>query len=87
MKRAEAMLEELVQHVRPPRGCAIVLTEYNSTGSTDPNWVAASGNMELQSSSVTVRKSPDGAGQTHKSTGQALRFLPVNVAWPFGFQR
>ena len=48
MKRAEAMLEELVRHVRPPRGCAIVLTEYKSTGSTDPNWVAASGNMELQ---------------------------------------
>ena len=48
MKRAEAMLEELVRHVRPPRGCALVLTEYKTTGSTDPNWVAASGNMELQ---------------------------------------
>ena len=40
-----------------------------------------------KSSFVTVRKSPNGAGQTHKSTGQALRFLPVNVAWSFGFQR
>ena len=48
MKRAEAMLEELVQHVRPPRGCAIVLAECESTGLTDANWVAASGNMELQ---------------------------------------
>jgi len=48
MKRAEAMLEELVRHVRPPRGCAIVLAECKSTGPTDANWVAASGNMELQ---------------------------------------
>ncbi len=48
MKRAEAMLEELVRHVRPPRGCAIVLMECKSTGPTDSNWVAASGNMELQ---------------------------------------
>jgi hypothetical protein len=48
MKRAEAMLEELVRHVRPPRGCAIVLTECKSTEATDPNWVAATGNMELQ---------------------------------------
>ena len=48
MKRAEAMLEELVRHVRPPRGCAIVLMECKSTGPTHSNWVAASGNMELQ---------------------------------------
>ena len=48
MKRAEATSEEMVQYVRPPRGCAISLTEYKSTESTDRNWVAASGNMELQ---------------------------------------
>ena len=49
MKRAEAMLEELVRHVRPPRGCAIVLAECKSTGPTDANWVAASGNMNYKS--------------------------------------
>ena len=48
MKHAEAMLKELVLHVRPPRGCAIVLTEWKSSGPTDPNWVTASGNMEAQ---------------------------------------
>ncbi len=48
MKRAETMLEELVRHVRPPRGCAIVLAECESTGPTNANWVAACGNMELQ---------------------------------------
>ncbi len=40
-----------------------------------------------KSSFVTVKKSPNGAGKTHKSTGQTLRFLPVNVAWSFGFER
>ncbi len=51
MKAAEAILTELVQHVRPPRGCAIVLSEWKSTGpsgSADPNWVAATGNMGPQ---------------------------------------
>ncbi len=46
--KAEAMLKELVRHVRPPRGCAIVLTEWKSTGPTEPNWIAATGNMEAQ---------------------------------------
>jgi hypothetical protein len=46
MKSAEAMLNELIRHVRPPRGCAIVLTERESSGPSDPNWVAASGTME-----------------------------------------
>jgi hypothetical protein len=87
MKRAEAMLEELVRHVRPPRGCAIVLTEYNRPGQPIQIGSLHPAIWNCKSSSVTVRKSPDGAGQTPKSTGQELRFLPVNVAWPFGFQR
>ena len=33
MKPAEAMLKELVRYVRPPRGCAIVLTEWKPSGS------------------------------------------------------
>jgi hypothetical protein len=48
MRYAEAMLKELVLYVRPPRGCAIVLTEWKPSGPTDPNWVAATGNMEAQ---------------------------------------
>ena len=39
MRAAEATLKELVLHVSPPRGCAIVLTELKSSGPTDPNWV------------------------------------------------
>ena len=51
MKPAEAMLKELVRYVRPPRGCAIVLTEWKPSGSTEPNWNARSGItiMDLQS--------------------------------------
>jgi hypothetical protein len=48
MKPAEGVLKELVLHVRPPRGRAIVLTEWNSSGPTDPNWVAASSIMGAQ---------------------------------------
>jgi hypothetical protein len=48
MKSAEVILKELVLHVRPPAGCAIVLTEWMQGGPTGPNWVAACGNMEAQ---------------------------------------
>jgi hypothetical protein len=48
MRPAEAILNELVLHVSPPRGCAIVLTEWKSSGPTDPNWVASCGIMEAQ---------------------------------------
>ena len=45
MKSAEVMLKELILHARPPRGCAISLTERESSGPTDTNWVAESGLM------------------------------------------
>jgi hypothetical protein len=45
-RAAEAILNELVLYVSPPHGCAIVLTEWESSGPTDPNWVAACGIME-----------------------------------------
>ena len=48
MKSAEAMLEELVSLFVRRGGCAIVLTEWKSGGPTEPNWVAATGNMEAQ---------------------------------------
>jgi hypothetical protein len=42
MKSAQTILNELVSHVQPPVGCAIVLSE--SLGK--PNWIAASGILE-----------------------------------------
>jgi hypothetical protein len=46
MKHAEAMLREIVLHVRPPRGCAIVLLEWESKRAEDENWVASVGIMD-----------------------------------------
>jgi len=48
MRSAQAILKELVSHVSPPPGCAIVLTEYKSSGPIQPNWMAACGNMDAQ---------------------------------------
>jgi hypothetical protein len=45
MRRARAILEDLVLHVQPPKGCAIVLTERPCCKSSDPNWVATVGPM------------------------------------------
>ena len=39
MRRAGAVLEDLVLHVQPPKGCAIVLTERPFSKRSDPNWV------------------------------------------------
>jgi hypothetical protein len=38
MRHARAVLGELVLHVQPPKGCAIVLTERPFTKRSDPNW-------------------------------------------------
>ena len=45
MRHARAVLEDLVLHVEPPKGCAIVLTERPFSKSSDPNWVATIGPM------------------------------------------
>jgi len=45
MRDAEAVLQELIRHVRPPRGCAIVFTEW-TPNAKEPNWTASCGNME-----------------------------------------
>jgi hypothetical protein len=37
MRPARAVLEELVRHVQPPKGCAIVFTERPLNKSDDPN--------------------------------------------------
>jgi hypothetical protein len=48
MKSAEAILKELAQYVRPPRGCSVVLIEWKSNAPPEPNWLAAAGNMTGQ---------------------------------------
>jgi hypothetical protein len=40
MRHARAVLEDLVFHVQPPKGCAIVLTERPFSKPSDPNWIA-----------------------------------------------
>ena len=48
MRNARAVLEELVLHVQPPKGCAIVLAERPISKPSDPNWVATVGPMVLE---------------------------------------
>ena len=45
MRHARATLEDLVLHVQPPKGCAIVLTERPFRTASDPNRVATVGPM------------------------------------------
>jgi hypothetical protein len=45
MRHARAVLEDLVLHVQPPKGCAIVLTERPFCRPSDPNWIAMVGPM------------------------------------------
>jgi hypothetical protein len=45
MRHARAVVQELVLHVQPPKGCAIVLTERPFRTPSDPNWVATVGPM------------------------------------------
>jgi hypothetical protein len=45
MKHARELLTEIARHVGPPRGCAIVLTEWKSDLPPEPNWVASTGLM------------------------------------------
>ena len=48
MRHARAVLEDLVLHVQPPKGCAIVLTERPFSNPSDPNWIATVGPMVLE---------------------------------------
>jgi hypothetical protein len=45
MRHARAVLEDLVLHVQPPKGCALVLTERPFSKPSDPNWIATVGPM------------------------------------------
>ena len=48
MRPARAVLEELVRHVLPPKGCAIVFTERPLNRSDDPNWIVTVGPIGAQ---------------------------------------
>ncbi len=45
MRNAQAVLEELVLHVQPPNGCAMVLTERLFSQPSGPNWIATIGRI------------------------------------------
>jgi hypothetical protein len=48
MRDAREVLEELVRHVEPPKGCAIVLTERPVGSDREPNWTATVGPMGVE---------------------------------------
>jgi hypothetical protein len=52
IKSAQDLIEEFVRAVRPPRDCAIVLTELVPSPGFDFNWLASAGHM---SAAVMVR--------------------------------
>jgi hypothetical protein len=75
LKTANALLDEFLQHVRPPKGRAIVITENVPNGPDDTNWVATTGLMDLAASArytamvVAATKSDrliDWAGVTYR---------------------
>jgi hypothetical protein len=45
MKSAQEFIEELVRQVRPPKGCAIALTERTPKDADDTNWMTGAGVM------------------------------------------
>jgi hypothetical protein len=69
MRHAQAVLQDLVLHVEPPKGCAIVLTERPFRTPSDPNWVATVG--------------PMGANYIRRYTAKVaeLRKTDVRVDW------
>lgn len=52
MKGAQEFIEDLVRAVRPPRGCAIALTERTPKDSDDTNWMTGAGVMARYDSAV-----------------------------------
>ena len=45
MKTAEDLLAELIEHVRPPKGCPIKLKEWPANHITLRNWIAIRGDL------------------------------------------
>jgi hypothetical protein len=69
MRHARAVLKDLVLHVEPPKGCAIVLSERPFSKSSDPNWIATVG--------------PMGANYIRRYTAKVaeLRKMDLRVDW------
>ena len=65
-------MQELVLHVRPPKGCAIVLTERPFRTPSDPNWVATVGPMGPEYSRRYTAKVAELRQTDFKSTGLRL---------------
>ena len=59
MRDAREVLEELVRHVQPPKGCAIVLTERPIGKDSEPNWTAAVGPMGVEYGRRFTRKAAE----------------------------
>jgi hypothetical protein len=77
MRYARAVLKDLVPHVRPPKGCAIVLTERPFRTPDDPNWVATVGPMRSEYNKRYTAKLAELRQIDLRITG--LR-LPVQIA-------
>ena len=76
-------MKELVRHVQPPKGCAIVFTERPLNKSADPNWIATIGPMGTQYTKRYTEK----VAQLRKTglTGLRSNLWMGTVAWRFSF--
>jgi hypothetical protein len=63
MKTARGIVRELIYHVDPPRGTAIVVNEAPSTKPDDPNWIEHPAVMDPMRS----RRLSEKAGELRKS--------------------
>jgi hypothetical protein len=54
--KAKQLLETLLQHVKPPQGCPIVLRERAPNSEDDLNWVASAGNMASSGTALFMEK-------------------------------
>ena len=89
MKDAETVLREITLHVRPPRGCAIVLLEWEPKVPNDQNCIASYRNMWTRRVSfVSTKKLPRCGRRTRSLIGLRFRSVWVRTAVPlFGFPR
>ena len=72
MRHARAILEDLVLHVQPPKGCAIVLTERPFSNASDPNWIATVAPMVSEYARRYTAKVADLRKTDLESTGLRL---------------
>ncbi len=56
MRDARVVSAELVRHVRPPKGCGIVLTERPIGNDSEPNWIATVDPTDLEHGRYYNRK-------------------------------